>query len=289
MKRILLTFFVIALMASPVRGAGADSFEGLSGELHVAGGDVGLAAAREAAERIMAAHPRVSITFSLTGAGVGLKWVRMRQADIALYDRDPSLAKAALDVPLEFVPYGVDPVAVVVNPLNPVTSLTAAQASSLFSGATRFWKDAGGPGNGEAVVIPIYIEASEVEGKPGTIRDTLSVSTQAAMRFILLRTREALGVMSVRDLDATVKPVALDGTAATLENFLAGRYNVHRVLHMAAIANRSKLAQAFIDYMTGPEGQAALVRTGYAKLSDKPAAKSALPVAFPERLLGDRR
>ena len=260
----------------------ANPFAGLSGELRITGSDVGLAAAREAAEKIMAENPSVKITFSLTGAGMGLRHVRFRQADLCLYDRDPQEAHEQQGVRLNFVVYGVDPVAVVVNPVNTVGPLSIDQLRQLFSARIRTWETVGGGGY---PVMPIYIEASEIEGKPETKPGNVSVSSQPAMRFTLGRNKETLGFISMRDLDAMLKPVTVEGAAPDMESFKAGRYRIYRMMYAAMGTDPSPLTNAFMRFMSGPEGQALLEQTGYLPLSAKPAWESILPVGDPDRIV----
>jgi len=287
MKTLAAILVCVLLGAVPASGAsgtsgisGMEAFKGLSGELRITGSDVGLVAVREAAEAVMAENPSIKISISMTGAGNGIRRVRLRQADICLYDRDPanSLQSGA---PLAFVPYGVDPVAVVVNPVNTVGSLTLEQIKQLFGARIRFWNLVGGP---DFPAMPLYIEASEVEGHPGTRAGNVSISSQPAMRFTLARNKETLGYISLRDLDASLKPIAVDGSAPSLEGFRSGTYRIYRLMFAAVPQTCPPLAKAFMDYMAGPQGQALLERSGYVPLSAKPAWESVLPVAFPDRL-----
>lgn len=275
-----ILFCLLTVVDTSAAASGTGAFAGLAGELRIAGSDVGLVAAREAAEQITAEHPSVKITFSLTGAGNGLRRVRLRQADICLYDRDPANASRA-GAPLEFIAYGIDPVAVVVNPVNTVGSLSLEQIKQLFGAQIRFWNVVGGP---SFPAMPLYIEASEEEGRPSTRAGNVSVSSQPAMRFTLARNKETLGYISMRDLDASLKPIAVGDSAPSLEAFRAGRYRIYRVMHAALPQACPPLAKAFMDYLTGPQGQAILARTGYVPLADKPSWASVLPVDFPDRL-----
>jgi phosphate transport system substrate-binding protein len=272
---------VLVAYASALAAPDENLFAGLSGELRITGSDVGLIAAREAAEKIMAHNPSVKITFTLTGSGMGLRHVRFRQADLCLYDRNPSEAHKQQGASLNFVVYGVDPVAVVVNPVNTVGPLSIDQLRLLFSAKFRTWDSVGG---GAYPVMPIYIEASEIEGKPDTRPGNVSVSSQPAMRFTLGRNKETLGFISMRDLDASLKPVALDGVVPDMEAFKAGRYRVYRMMYAAMGTDPSPLAGAFMRYMAGPQGQALLAETGYLPLSAKPAWETVLPVGEPDRI-----
>ncbi|MFP5223356.1 MAG: substrate-binding domain-containing protein [Acidobacteriota bacterium] len=277
----LLAAMVCCLGASPVL-AQTNSFAGLTGELRIVGSDVGLVAFREAADKIMADNPGISVQFVLTGSGAGLRRIRQRQADICLFDRDPALISTA-GAPLASVAYGVDPVAVVVNPVNTVGPLSADQLRQVFSAKVRFWNSLGG---GDYPVMPIYIEASETEGKPDTRPGNVSVSSQPAMRFTLARNKETIGCISLRDLDASLKPVAVDGVIPEMQAFKEGRYRVYSLMYAVTEQAPSRLAKAFLEYMNGPEGQALLTKTGYLPLAAKPSWESVLPVGNPDKLAG---
>jgi phosphate transport system substrate-binding protein len=278
---LLLPLLAIFLCSVRVAVSGTDPFAGLSGELRIVGSDLGLAAVREAAGKIMAAHPGITITCIMTGAGTGNRWVRLHQADLCLYDRDPG-DTPHLGIPLTYVPYGVDPVAVVVNPLNTVGPLSVSQLRQIFGNRSKSWNEVGG---GAYPVLPMFLEASErEEGKPDTWPGNFSVSSQPAMLFTLARNKESVGYVSLRSLDASLKPVAVDGVMPDRGAFLSGRYRVYRIMYASLEEGRSQLAKAFMEYMTGPEGQILLNATGYVPLAEKPIWESVLPVAFPNRL-----
>lgn len=280
MRALFASVALLCCLAVSPANAADGPFAGLSGELRIVGSDVGLVAFREAAQKIMAENPQVTVQFALTGSGAGIRRIRQRQADICLLDRDPKMVSTA-GVPLAFASYGVDPVAVVVNPVNTVGPMTSAQLRLLFSAKIRFWDEVGG---GAYPVMPIYIEASEVEGKPDTRPGNVSVSSQPAMRFTLARNKETIGCISLRDLDATLKPVAVDGVMPEMQAIKDGRYRVYALMYAATEQTPSPLAKAFLEYMKGPLGQELLIKTGYLPLAAKPVWESALPVGNPDTL-----
>jgi len=266
-----------ALASPEMTLASDDPFAGLAGTLRIVGSDVGFVPAKQAAEKIMAAHPGVVITVAMTGAGAGNRQVRLRQAELCLYDRDPA-DMAHQGAPLTYVAYGVDPVAIVVNPANPVGPLAADQIRSLFSGKVKLWNEVGG---GSYAVRPFLVSASEAEGSSGITGDSLGL----AMIFALVRNRDILGYASFRELSAAIKPLVVDGASPDLESFRQGRYRVCRIMYASYEEARPSLAQAFVKYMTGPQGQELLVKAGYLPLSEKPAWESVIPVGFPSSRL----
>ena len=276
-----LVIFCVALAAPWTANAAEDPFAGLEGTLRIVGSDVGFAPVKKAAQRIMAAHPGIAVTVSMTGPGAGLRLVRLRQAELCLYDRDPADV-AHQGVPLTYVAYGVDPVAIVVNPTNPVGPLSTDQIRSLFAGRIKQWKEVDGGSDG---VLPFFVDASETNGRSGAGGDNVGL----AMLFSLVRNRNILGCASLRDLNAAVKSIAVDGAKPDMEAFRQGRYRVYRIMYASYEEARPSLAQAFMRYMTGPEGQGLLAETGYLPLSEKPSWESVIPVGFPASRLATGR
>ncbi len=267
--------------AANLRAAEPDPFQGLSGELRIAGSEAGLPAVLQAARLIMEANPAVTVTVWPTGTGIAVKQVKNRQAAIALADREFDLAALASQG-LEVVHYAIDPVAVVVNPVNTVMGLTLAQAKSVFGGRIKLWGELGGR---QDAVLPLYLQASEAEDKPLTQPGTMSVATQPAAKWAVSHNKDIVGCLSLRDLDASVKPLLLDGSAPTYENVSAGSWKVFRKLYLVLDKEPKGLAKAFVEYMLGPGGQALLAEAGYVPLAAKPARESVLAVGNPEELL----
>ena len=82
----------------------------------------------------------------------------------------------------------------------------------------------------------------------------------------------AIGYISLGSLNETVKALAIDGVAASVENIKAGTYTVARPFNIATKAEVSEAAQAFIDFILSAEGQAVIEANGYiAVVEDAPA------------------
>ena len=82
----------------------------------------------------------------------------------------------------------------------------------------------------------------------------------------------AIGYISLGSLNETVKALAIDGVAASVENIKAGEYKVARPFNIATQAEVSEAAQAFIDFILSAEGQAVIEANGYiAVVEDAPA------------------
>ena len=82
----------------------------------------------------------------------------------------------------------------------------------------------------------------------------------------------AIGYISLGSLNETVKALAIDGVAASVENIKAGAYTVARPFNIATRAEVSEAAQAFIDFILSAEGQTVIEANGYiAVVEDAPA------------------
>ena len=282
-RTVLLALCVLCgvLPWAKLEASELDRFQGLTGELRITGSEAGLPAVRMAVQAIMEANPKVVITVVPIGTGHGVRQVKNGQASIALSDR--VLDEAALSkVGLAVIPYAIDPVTVVVNPSNRVMDLGVDQAKSMFCGRIKLWSELGGSRDN---VLPLYLQASEASDKPLTKPWAMTISTQPSIKWSVSHNKDIVGFVSLRDLDASLKPLPLEGVAPTLENFKAGKWQVYRTLSLVLDVAPKGLAKAFLEYMLGQDGQALLVDTGYAPLAAKPAKESLLPVGNPEALM----
>lgn len=156
-----------------------------------------------------------------------------------------------------------DAIAVVVHPENPVSSLTSTQLQGVFTGATRNWKDLGGPDleirpfiagpesatrsvfraailgeadyDGCEVVRPSEQMVAKVQAQPGGIG-------QISFSFLVT--------------DGHVKTLAIDGQAAVPTNL---GYPITRPLYLLWWPGRDRVA-AFISWTGSAEAEAILLR-----------------------------
>ncbi|GAB6035710.1 phosphate ABC transporter substrate-binding protein [Fundidesulfovibrio butyratiphilus] len=282
--RFLLVLFLClaGVLCAPERGSasGVDAFAGLSGELRIVGCEPGLVVVRQLAQKVMDAYPDVKVVITPCPMGAAISRVHTGAAQLAMFERVP-LASLSSQGRFLITAYAVDPVALAVNPINPVSDVSVAQARDLFTGRVHLWSEIGGR---KEFVLPAIVDASVSDG-PGAGHDTLpKLTSQSALRLNLTRNRDILGILSVRALDAATKPLRLDGVEPSLENFRSGKYRVYRLLRMVSEENPSELTRAFLDLALGKEGQRLVEDAGYVPLAKKPAQPSLLGVDTPEGL-----
>ena len=135
---------VICTLTAPCFGGDAlDAFEGQPGTLKIAGGTAHIPVMKEAAKRIMTRYKDIVITVAGGGSGVGIKQVGEGLVDIGNSGRKPKPEEIER-YNLKMYKWAVDGVGVVVNPSNPVKSLTKDQLKEIFSGNIDNWAGLGG-------------------------------------------------------------------------------------------------------------------------------------------------
>ena len=129
MKKFLLPALAATLLlAATAVAAPLDAFKGMKGTLDIAGGTAHIPVMKEAAKRIMTANPDIRITVAGGGSGVGVQQVGEGLVQIGNTGR-PLKDKEIEKFGLKTFPFAIDGVALVVNPANNVSDITAQQAA----------------------------------------------------------------------------------------------------------------------------------------------------------------
>lgn len=221
--------------------------------------------AEKLAEQYMAAHPGVRINVQGGGSAVGIQSALSGAAEIGMVDllELPAEARA-----LQSTTVAKDGIAIIVNPANPVASLTAQQARDIFSGKIANWKDVGGPD------APIRVISRE-EGS-GTRRSfdqlvlrgeklspgALFQNSNGTCREAVASDPSAIGYVSIGLVDKKVKAVAYDGIAPTNADVKKGTYPLARPIFLLTKGGPPAPAKAFIEYMLSAPAQQTLEQEG---------------------------
>lgn len=264
MAVLLLT----VLLPGPLRAGDLDAFKALAGTLKISGGTAHIPVMKEVAKRIMRFNPEIRISIAGGGSGVGIKQVGEGLVDIGNSGRKPTSEEIG-KYNLKLFKWAVDGVATVVNPGNPVRSLTAKQLRKIFAGKTGNWKAVGGPELGidlytrdkasgtRAVFWKKVLAGGEISAKANF------VISNGAMKAAVAGDPGAIGYVSVGFIDDSVAPVALDGVMPSLDTVKSGKYPVARGLYSNTRGEPKGLARAFIDYLFSPEGQKIVAAKGF--------------------------
>ncbi|MBW1646410.1 MAG: phosphate ABC transporter substrate-binding protein [Deltaproteobacteria bacterium] len=268
----IIRFFLLLFLAMLLAGAGpapaADDalapFRDEQGTLKIAGGTAHIPVMKAAAREIRRVNPRIRITIAGGGSGVGIKQVGEGLVDIGNSGRRPTAAEIE-KYHLRLFKWAVDGVAVVVNPANPVRSLSRAQLRDIYAGRLTNWRQLGW----RDLPIDLYTrdQASGTRAvfwKKGLAKGEISpranfVVANGAMKSAVATDPGAIGYLSVGYLDRTVAPVAIDGAAPSRE----GRYRISRGLYSNTRGEPRGLTKKFINYLFSPAGQQLIAEAGF--------------------------
>jgi phosphate transport system substrate-binding protein len=264
----LLAAVLLLSLAVTATAGDLDAFKDTSGSLKISGGTAHIPVMKVAAQNIMRANAEIKISIAGGGSGAGIKQVGEGLVDIGNSGRKPSEAELE-KYSLKMHQWAIDGVGVVVNPGNPVKSLSTAQLKDIYAGKLTNWKALGGPDKS----INIYTRDKASGTRAVFWKKALSkgdISTKAhfvpsngAMKTAVAQDPYAIGYVSVGHIDKSAAPVAIDGVAPTLDNVKKGKYKVARGLYSNTKGDPGGLAKKFIDYLCSAEGQKIVSEKGF--------------------------
>jgi len=240
----------------------------------------------------MNAHSQVSIAVSGPGSGVGIASLIDGTTDICQASRkikDSEIAQAQANGvhPYE-IQVATDALSVVVNPANPVTTLTFAQLSAIYTNQITNWNEVGG--NDAPIVVlsrdnnsgtfAYFLEEVIQMAGMATADKTLQYGGDVLM---LPSTEQGISQVASNPnaifyaglgyLNDTVKTLGIKKTAAdtavqpSVETALNGTYPISRPLFYYTNGEPTGVIKAFIDYCLSTEGQQVVLEAGFVPLS----------------------
>lgn len=300
-RRSVIILCMVALMAMPFLAA-CDSDDGtgqarsdgqgaLSGFIKIIGSNTVTPISTVWAEEFMKRESKVSISVSGPGSGVGIAQLINGTADIcqasrAMKDEEMEQARARGVEPYE-IQVATDALAVVVHPSNPVSELTIAQLSGIYTGKIKNWKEVGGEDRDIVVLSRDTSSGTHEFFKEHVVQmkglDTADKSLEYGSKVQLLPSTEE-GIVEVAKnphaifypglgyLNDDVKPLAIKATAddaavlPSVKTALDGTYPVARPLFFYTDGEPTGAIRAFIDYCLSAAGQQQVEAVGYVPL-----------------------
>jgi len=263
---VLTGLLILTLLATAVVGCQPPPTEGLSRNLSLAGSTTVQPLAEMLAEAFVAQHPGVTVDVQGGGSSVGVTSAGEGTVDIGNTSRNVKGSEFEQFPDLQVFTVAYDGIAIVVHADVALANLTIEQVAAIFAGEITNFSQIGGP-DAESVVVSreegsgtraafeeMVMEAGEEEKV--ITEDAILQNSNGAVRTTVAETPNAIGYLSFGFLDGSVKPVAIDGVAATVDNVLAGTYPIFRPLNMITNGPPNELAQAFLDFVLSDEGQA---------------------------------
>jgi phosphate transport system substrate-binding protein len=259
--------------------------------IHVKGSDtIGGELMPAIARSYAAADPEATVSVEALGSATAFVGLFDGSADVGEASRpinDGERARArALGLELHELVIGFDGVAVIVNPGNPITSLTIAELSDIFTGKVTNWKQIGGYDVAiRAIGRPSYSGTNaffkeralrrgdpkgseeygpgvEVMEENGAIVDAVS-SSAGAISYV------GLGWLrpSVKAVPVSARPGAA-AVMPALETVRTGQYPLFRPLLMYVPTTAKRSALEFVRYVLSPAAQRIVATSGYIPLDE---------------------
>ncbi len=253
----------------------------LSGSINVAGSDTMVNLAQAWAEKFGEENPGVMISVKGGGTGTGFaalinKTVEFADASREIKSEEESAAKAANVTPVE-TEVAKDGLVVIVNKANGVTNITKEQLGKVYAGEITNWKDLGGA---DAPIVLLGRDSSsgtyafvkdEVLGKlpnkPEYAKSMLNLQSTQAIVDEVAKNPNGIGYIGLGYENASIKPINVDGTTASVDTVLDGTYALSRGLFMYSDGQPADAMKAYIDWILSDAGQAIVKEQGFVPLA----------------------
>ncbi len=296
LKKWLLPLALVLILAVISVGCGTTATttptSTLSGSFKIIGSNTVTPLSSVWAEDFMKANPLVSIAVSGPGSGVGIAALIDSTTDICqssrlITSKETDQAKAKGVNPYE-IKVATDALSVIVNPSNPVSELTIAQLSAIYTNKITNWKELGGndvpivaigrdTNSGTHVFFKEHVV--QMSGLP-----TADKTIEYGNKVLLLPSTEE-GVSQVASnpnaifysglgyVNDTVKTIAIKKTAGdaavkpSVETALNGSYPVSRPLLYYTNGAPTGAIKAYIDYCLSDAGQQEVLKAGFVPLA----------------------
>ncbi len=151
----------------------------------------------------LAVFERPASALDITQAQISLRW------------------GAGTDMSGALVELGADDLVLVVNPHNPLKSLTASQVRNIFSGANHAWSDYS-KANPDSIQVWSYPQGNEIRQYFEEALSALDLLPSAhlapdpqALRQAVAADPSAIGYLPGRWVDSSVRPLSINGISET--------------------------------------------------------------------------
>jgi phosphate transport system substrate-binding protein len=223
-------------------------------------------------------HAHGSATaFEDLGAGrcdIGMSSRRIHEDETAKLASLGNMASAASEHVI-----ALDGIAVIVNPTNPVTTLTKAQIAVLFAGKMHSWSDVGGPSQ------PIAIHARDdrsgtfdtfrhmVLGGQTLAADAKRYESSEALSDAVAADASAIGFIGLPYVRSAKAVLVQDGQSVPLlpspMTLATEDYPLARRLYLYVALEATPVAREFVDFALSDEGQRAVQAAGFVDLQPR--------------------
>ena len=186
-----------------------------------------------------------------------------------------------LGLKLHEVVIGYDGVMVIVNPANPVKTLSIMDLSQLFTGKIRNWKQLGGPDRAVRLITrPSYsgtysffrekaLRRGNAKGPEEFAPEAQTMEENGEIIEAVAKDLAAVSYVGLGWIRPSIKAIAIatktgdPGIEPTSETVRTGRYPLYRALYMYVPANARPVALTFIRFVLSRDGATVVNANGF--------------------------
>jgi phosphate transport system substrate-binding protein len=284
---LLMIFFV--LISACRASEDASSSEGAKRAIQNKGSDTIVNIALAWAEEYRNVDPTVSIAVTGGGSGTGIASLINGTVDIAnasrqMKETEIENARASGIDPFEHV-VAIDALAVIVNPVNPVSEITINELADIYTGRITNWAELGG--NDAPIILvsretnsgthvyflEMVVRRGEKDNTDIFAPQTLLMPSSVGITSEVRRNPNAIGYDGlgyVDNLHEKVLSIALDSESAyvlpSTATAKAGTYPLSRDLYMYTAGEPTGVIAEYIAWILSPAGQIIVENLGFVPL-----------------------
>jgi phosphate transport system substrate-binding protein len=271
-SRWIADALVAALAIAGLAAGGCRSTPSEEGEIRIAGSDTMLPLNRRLAEAFMRDHPGVAVWVDGGGTERGVELLLDGAVGLCAASRPfrPDEIGALYDA---FGTIGLrhlvarDALSVVVNPGNPVRSLTMDELAAIFEGRLVSWAEVGGPEAPIEVMLrpPTsgtfqFFRDHVLAGRSYTTMAVIA-TTALEVEELVARRPSAIGYGGLVHGDGVIA-LHVDGVEPSVATVRSGDYPLARYLLFYAAEPPSGATRTFVEWCASAAGQRVVAETG---------------------------
>ncbi len=289
MRHFVILFLIVAMCASLyacTKRVKKDPRQ-LTALVSIEGSDTMTALVKAWATNFMKNEPDVPISVNSGDSGGGIDALLNRTTDLAAASRDLNASESiqlhAKSIKLKKITVARDSVAIIVNPANPVESLTLEQLKNIFSGSIKNWSAVGGN--------KAPIEVFSREDKSGTYnffkehllqgaeyaKGSQTVLSGNELLAAVEKNKKAIGYLGMGTASTAGKKIRVIGLKLSAnsapvkptELSTVTDYPLSRPLILFMDEDPKPSVRKFVDYCLGSEAQKLVREAGYAPVEQK--------------------
>lgn len=272
MKNVLVVSLLVGLLFLCVASGGLSATESIT----IQGSTTVNPISQVTAEAFMDGNPGMNISIRGGGSGTGIAALIDNTVELAQSSRFIAFSEVLRAVENEVYPVphriGMDGIAVVVHPSNPIDELSLDELQSIFSGEIKNWSELGG--KDQEIILVSRDSASGTFGVFNSIvlrerrlaPESLTQASNAAISSTVSQTPGGIGYVGLGYLTQELKAVGVDGILPTNASVSSGEYPIARPLFFFTNGWPEGVIASYLGFVLSEEGQKLVEDEGFVPL-----------------------